>query len=243
MEQSLRASQNNAQLMRYRRMMYGGHNLVGYDVTQGLGMEYKVTGSSYDVYTINVAMNNTISCDCPDALCDCNGAGCYCKHICYVLIKVGKLSDPSVFQRKQLTSYEKNQLFNRTLNIMTDIDVVNPVLVDAFRNAQKAIDNQTQSVHITNKIFDAMDARNLDHDCAVCYNKLEKGKETGMCCCPTCNNAFHKDCILNWLKIKKSCVMCCTDKDWKNVQSPNHQVSHYVNISTYIPVMVNMNIF
>lgn len=248
MERALRVSRNDAQLNRYRRMMYGGHYLVGckytnyvQNDTQHLAMEFKVTGSSYDIYTINVTNDNNISCDCPDALCNCNGAGCYCKHICFVLIKIGQITDTTIFQRNVLTIEEKDKLFKRIQSIVpTERDVLNHELLEAYGKAQQEL-NTDASFEITDNIFDVGDARNLDEDCVICYSKLDSDKKNEMRCCPACKNAVHTDCVTKWLKINKCCVLCRTQNNWHNISIIKDQpVFRYINISNYIPRSMNI---
>lgn len=244
MERSLRVARNYPQLNRYQRMMYGQHYLVECKYrnrdTQHLSMEFKVTGSSYDVYTINITNDNNISCDCPDALCDCNGAGCYCKHICFVLIKIGQINDPTIFQRKVLTIEEKDKIYKRVHNIAgTERDVINHEFLEAYKKSQKELKTD-ESYELTDNRFDAEIARNLDEDCAICYNKLDNDKKNEMRCCPSCKNAVHTECVTKWLIINKCCVLCRNEKDWHDVTVIKVQpVLSYINISNYIPRLMN----
>ncbi len=244
MERSLRVSRSYPQLNRYQRMMYGvGHYLVECQYknpeTQHLSLQFKVTGSSYDIYTINVTNDNHILCDCPDALCECNGAGCYCKHICFVLIKIGQINDPTIFQRKVLTIEEKDKIFKRVQSIAIDRDVVNREVLEAYKKAQEEL-NIDESYELTDNRFDAKDARNLNEDCSICYNKLDNDKKNEMRCCPSCKNAVHTECVTKWLTINKCCVLCRTEKNWHNVLIIKVQpVSSYINISTYLPRLMN----
>jgi hypothetical protein len=248
MEQELRASNNSAQLRRYQRMVFDTHFLVGCkyatyqnEPTKVAIVELKITGSAQDVYTVNITESNNITCDCPDALCNCHGTGCYCKHACYALSKIGHIDDASIFQRKRLTTKEKEYIVSRITNIINDRQIVNLEYLRAYRKAQnKAINDAT--IDITDSLLRADNARNLDEDCPICYNTLDSKMKDKLRCCPSCTNAVHIDCAINWLKVKKCCVMCSDEKVWENVMSviDEHKIKHqhttnYVNLREHIP--------
>ncbi|MHA1186981.1 MAG: RING finger domain-containing protein [Candidatus Heimdallarchaeota archaeon] len=45
--------------------------------------------------------------------------------------------------------------------------------------------------------------------CAICKLKMQKGQE--VLCCPQCNYLFHKEHMMEWLKISSYCPVCDTD--------------------------------
>jgi hypothetical protein len=241
-ERVLLESSNKAQLSRYRRMVYETHFIVSCryalyenDPSKVAMIEFKITGSQHDIYTVTVAQDNLINCDCPDALCNCHGTGCYCKHVCFALSKVGHIFDPTIFQRKRLTNAEKDVMVNRIKNILVDQTLVNLEYLDAYRKAKNCS-------YITDSLFDASNARNLEDDCSICHNKLNKAKICELRCCPACNNAVHTECIIRWISIKKCCVMCCDESFWTNILTENEEQDNqtlsattYMNIREHIP--------
>ena len=60
-------------------------------VTDSGDMEFKMTGSTLNIYTVKI-INLDITCDCPDTDSDT-----YCKHICFIICAVGKLTSENIF--------------------------------------------------------------------------------------------------------------------------------------------------
>ena len=51
---------------------------------------FKVAGSTKNVYTVTW-YNNSFFCDCPDQKNYCKKQNCICKHVCFVVCRIGKV--------------------------------------------------------------------------------------------------------------------------------------------------------
>jgi len=58
---------------------------------------------------------------------------------------------------------------------------------------------------VSSGILDILKKIDADCECAICYEDLNKGDEMGQL---ECGHAFHKQCIVDWLKDHTTCPMC-----------------------------------
>lgn len=180
-------------------------------------IELKISGSTLNVYTIKIKDNN-ILCDCIDSIINCNKNNIYCKHVCFVYIKIGKnIEDDYIFLNKKLSEQNLNKII---LNLSNN------------ENVNNYLSNRYNQLLINpdKNIFNDTNIRNKDEDCPICYNELIK--ETFLKC-PICENGIHENCIKVWLKNKDTCIYCRSDiwKRFKEIKNVNLKTSKYLNIS------------
>ena len=168
----------------------------------------KISGSTFNIYTIEIC-NLKINCDCSDNLIRCRSLGIFCKHICFVYKKIGKIEDNNFFINKVLTQTEYNQILNRLHDTENKCDQ----LTDLFNNLVLNVDSKEE-----------VKARNIDDDCPICYEILNKQK---IIICKKCQNAVHQSCWNLWSQQKNTCVFC------RNiVQIHKKMNSNYINLNT-----------
>ena len=175
----------------------------------------KVTGSTLNIYTITLK-NNILRCNCKDSF-NCFINNLYCKHLCFVLIKIGKIFDEEVFLRTILKTKECIKIINRlNSNCSNEPDIIFEYLTKKFKTKKETISEEKFKKKIENKI-------NIKDDCPICY--LELGNNN-ILKCPECSNYIHQDCIQKWLLYNKNCVFCRSEI-WKEY----NEIKEYLNIS------------
>jgi len=158
----------------------------------------KVTGSTLNIYTI-ILKNNKLKCNCKDSF-NCLINNLYCKHLCFVLIKIGKIFDDEVFSRNILFEEECVKIILRLhVNCSNDPEIIFEYLTEKFKTKKDSISIQKFQKLEEDKI-------NIKDECPICY--LELGINNNILKCPECKNYIHKECIQKWLLYNKSCVFC-----------------------------------
>jgi hypothetical protein len=173
MEDILRLSISEQQKRRIRKLYDEKYYLLGFKKDEN---EITISGSTNSIYKIKIH-SNYMMCNCMDCKINCNKS-IYCKHICFVFIKI-------------LQSKDYSNFFTNFFISEKDISSLHDILKAMFEK-DMSIFNSTS------------DERNLNDDCPVCYETLS----TDLSKCPECKNAIHTDCIQKWLKFNPTCVYC-----------------------------------
>lgn len=150
------------------------------------GVECAVSGSTGTPYTCAVKTLGGITCTCPDMHNGARKQGCVCKHICFLVVKVGKLNPTQYLVDKKLSVCERGVLESRLLD-------------------------PTQWCTPTTRQNDPR-PRDPDADCPVCYNGLAG---SSVVTCGTCRNGVHAGCWARWKAFRRTagaatCVFCRT---------------------------------
>jgi hypothetical protein len=161
----------------------------------------KVTGSTLNIYTLTLK-DNKLKCNCKDSF-NCFINNLYCKHLCFVLIKVGKILDDEVFSRNVLTKEECIKIIQRlNVNCSNEPDIIFDCLIEKYRTKK--------SIQKFQKLEE--DKIDIKDECPICY--LELGNDNNILKCPECKNYLHEECVQKWLLYNKSCVFCRSEI-WK----------------------------
>lgn len=140
-------------------------------------------------------------CNCPDHKFNSGKKDMVCKHICFLVCKVGKLlgSDGVAFfesNGKQLTREQFvafKAVAENTQQLLTNLEICRPpdlVTEALFRARPKAIAD--------------------DDVCPICFDELKEDDAT-LLSCPTCKNYTHEECMRVWLERSRACVYCRSD--------------------------------
>jgi hypothetical protein len=181
---------------------------------------FKVAGSSanINIYDVSLLSNNTFTCNCPDFTneerphgCNCVVSHCWCKHVCFIASKVGKIYDVQAYTNKVITNEHRASLIACIPSIWKDRKVVNYDYLNAFKAFMTERDNGNTEAADE---FDAKNARNLDDDCGICFCPLVDDKGTELKACPQCLNAVHTKCIIPWLNMQNKCCANCRSPSW-----------------------------
>ena len=177
---------------------------------------YKVSGSTNNIYNIQIYINSKkIYCNCPDSKKWARIHNVICKHSCFILIKVLKLSNYVLFFENYKLSNEQIEeikLKNNNLNLNNlnnHTDFVNHDYIKKFKeltnNAENAENNENKK---NNKSIILKE--DYDNFCAICYDEFTDitniDKQTQ---CKQCMVILHKMCLNKWLTMGNiTCPYC-----------------------------------
>lgn len=198
---------------------------------------FKVAGSSGNIYDVSLLSNNTFTCNCPDFTneerphgCNCALSRCWCKHVCFIASKVGKIYDIQAYTNKVITNEHRNTLIACIPSVWKDRKVVNYDYLNAFKAfMEERVDT---AVNETVDEFDAKNARNIGEDCGICFCPLVNDKESELKACPQCLNAVHIKCIIPWLNMQNKCCANCRSDSW--VRFEYKDVHKYDSLETRV---------
>lgn len=147
-----------------------------------------IAGTTKNVYT--VTLDPVLNCNCPDKQ---TRIGTLCKHICFVLEKIGKFNDSAVYRNHRLSETQINELkFIISKKQFCERQIIDNLLVSKFKKLD------------TEDIIEEEKPCPVDTECAICFDLITE-KYTA---CKTCNNIVHDACMARWLQNKKTCVYC-----------------------------------
>jgi hypothetical protein len=215
---------------------------------------FKICGSTKNVYTIAFDKSeHTFKCNCPDMSSHCLAHNCLCKHIVFVLLRVLKYSDTTVYkdlkwnEEKMAPYFEKLKANNELLQ---DNLITNQELIEKYKSRVN-IDGKKEKNNTDHKFSagprracsnaDLLDISTKekiipynyfkeDYECAICYDIMDiKDDDEKFVGCPTCKQSFHKLCIKRWLEnaVHKNCVYCRSGI-WSEYNKK--KVDEYINL-------------
>jgi Ring finger domain len=174
-------------------------------------LEFKMTGSTMNVYSVTIDKRGIALCTCPDQRF-CNREKCFCKHTCFVLGKIGKLQDHSMYSvRKPLSEEEIEAVWNNKNDAVVNVALLEKLLL--LSTEEDKFEKKSE------KIIEDTD------ECPVCYCILKNG--TKLVTCPDCKNSIHKACMDRWLNFNQTCVYCRSEI-WEQAQRSGN--GKYVNL-------------
>lgn len=166
----------------------------------------KMTGSTFNIYTITIEKEQPITCDCIDSCTRCHDYGLFCKHTCFVYLKIGRIKDETLFTKKKLLARHYNTLKQRLNTCWDDTEIVNKELINKFNRITGGTSDEISPELL--EIFKPINVRNIEDDCPICFNPLKEDKINK---CPKCENGVHLECIKRWLIKHNNCVYCRDD--------------------------------
>ncbi|KLO14892.1 hypothetical protein SCHPADRAFT_825594 [Schizopora paradoxa] len=163
-----------------------------------LGEEFKVLGSTGNVYTVVIDRNPR--CNCPDAT-----KGNHCKHILFIYLKVLQVPQISPhWYQKALIGSELEEIFANAPA------APNAVANTRVRDAYAQASGRPLSSQASSSSNNGQNKRKPgpDDDCPVCYETMHNVQEKQLSYCEACGNCLHKDCFTQWAKSAKNGVTC-----------------------------------
>jgi len=130
--------------------------------------------------------NKQFSCNCKDFIYRSKKYDIVCKHISFLVCKVGNIYDINYYITKILS----DTYYTQFINIITS----------------KTLWDTDISINNINKKF-KQNKKELSSDdvCPICYDEL---LNTEIISCTNCNNYIHTHCIKVWLEKHNTCVYC-----------------------------------
>ena len=177
-------------------------NLIGTVSVFGTYNSKKQCREEYEIKIFKNDPKSMFFCSCADHKFNSTKKNIMCKHISFLICKVGKILKPSVFENKQLVAEDLAILLgrlspNETIWNNPDLSKIKMKL-EVFMQFTKAIDDC----------------------CPLCYNDLSDDDKPLLLSCPTCKNYIHKECAEIWMECKECCAFCKSDiwKHYKEVK-------------------------
>ncbi len=212
---------NSNQVRRLNRLFNEEFYLLSFskdDTSSNKYGKFNIAGSTKNVYTINWYKDNSFFCDCPDQKSYCQKLNCVCKHVCFIVCRIGKMYDHNFFKNKKLSNTQADLLLQRLEHFDIDPNAIDTDLACKFA---KLLNDSTETKKSFNNGRTIID----DDECPICYDNLKGGKE--LLACPTCKQWVHKKCINKWLETKDTCVYCRSDV-WKSLHDKD---DNYLNLN------------
>lgn len=178
-------------------------NLIGTIGVLGTFNHSKNKRENYDIKIFNDLEDETFTCSCCDFKFNSKKKNTVCKHICFVICKIGKIYDTSFFITKKLNNEHLNILINK----LSDVNIYN----------DKSIAKKVQTFNY-NSFFNFTDYKENECSCIVCYTEVLQDEIDNNKCisCPKCNQIFHKECMDVWLEEHTKCAYCNTENIWNH---------------------------
>jgi len=187
--------------------------------------KFNITGSTLNIYELIFDLKNQkYTCNCPDSNDHCKYKNVFCKHICFIFLRVIRLfeiqgleakrcvdkTNTNFFEYKTLLEEEKLEFIDKFEKLtLQDNGIVDFVLIDKYKNL-------ISSGEVVKSKFTEIDkARNSDENfCGICFEEYNKETQE-LLICPLCLNVLHRECMESWLKCGDiSCCYCRSDI-WK----------------------------
>lgn len=171
--------------------------LIGSVKVLGTFNEKKQSREEYDIKIFQEDPKGMFWCSCADHKFNSTKKNIVCKHICFLICKIGKFLTPEIFAEKKLSEQDLATLLSKLTasDIWKDQTVaiiLSKITLKSFKQFLKAIDDC----------------------CPVCFNDLTDDDKPELLACPTCKNYIHSECAEIWLEQKECCAMCKSDY-WK----------------------------
>lgn len=202
----LRQSMSAKQLTRFDKCFSEPIYVISQEISDSSAViEFKVSGSTRQVYTVAVtASTGKVSCSCMDVI-NCRKAKCHCKHVCFVIFRVMRLSSEYFYDTLVLSPSDVSVLIDKVLS--NDFDRM------ALASKRKQ-DRNTGDVDFS--VIKRVPTE--DDECPICYNVFFNKPAVG---CPDCGNGIHTACAIKWLELAKTktCVYCRSEV-WSLFRKP-----------------------
>lgn len=202
------------QIKRFNKLNYESFFLLKVE-TNDLGFELKISGSTRNIYTIQINKNSrNLKCDCPDSKSWALHHNCFCKHICFVLLRMFKEiynQNSRIFQEKIISLEDYDFLERKLINmdITKEEEIINTDLLERFKNLK------------TSKNEFINDIVKEDEMCPICFLDIV----TENVKCPECSNIIHKECMEKWLEMGNKTCVYCRSPVWQNYTLENDYLS------------------
>lgn len=182
-----------------------------------LGSMRKGVRESYSIkwYKTTAVGKPSFWCNCPDHKFNSTKKNMCCKHICFLVTRVGRILDPAFFESKRLT-VEQHAAFAaivRDAAVFADgsreRERIAARVASAARDAALAAEMAAMSRQEARAVFEVPRKPVATEDmCPICYDVMEGCVNLN---CPTCSNNVHRECMEVWLERNSTCVFCRSD--------------------------------
>jgi hypothetical protein len=188
----LSSYERNASTDRKKQHIQGIFHVLG-TVRKGVRDSYAV-----QFYKEGANPKGSFWCSCPDHKFNSTRKNIVCKHIAFLVTRVGRFFQPGFFETKHLSSDQHR----RMLEIIESAAIFQDNTL--CRSTPASAPSATATV---NPMFLERKKPIGEEDvCPICYDNLTEASVTVSC--PTCENNLHKECMEVWLERHDTCVYC-----------------------------------
>jgi hypothetical protein len=206
------------QLKRFQKISTEEFYLIGNEQNNDGNIKLLMTGSTKNVYEINLHDNNLVTCNCPDSTTHAKRHNVLCKHLCFLHFKICRSTDVSFYSTKKLSNIDREKLIER-LNILKNTEISKKY----YENYIKKLNGEKESDFDKAK----RDIDINDADCPICFDELKDNIKF----CPECSNPVHQKCIDKWMESHDECIYCRSNI-WKKYKNETHQItSKYISLT------------
>jgi len=154
---------------------------------------FKISGSTGKLYTISISKaGGHAKCDCPDFKTRARLSGVWCKHLCFVVLRV---------LRQPLSMIKKKLSHEVVANIRLDRSLTNQKYITEYKRRQA--DKSTAPPPLPPPLSE----QDKKKDCIICYANFVSDDKYIQCA--VCRNIVHGVCMNKWLEFNhRSCVFC-----------------------------------
>ncbi len=171
-----------------KKTLQGTINILGnYNRSKGIR-------ESYEVKVFKDDPKGSFWCTCADHKFNAGKKNIVCKHICFIVCKVLKITQTYFFEPvvKRLSDEHLQQLLAKFANNS-----------DMWKDKQYV--RKSDFITIDDfKIF----PNPISDTCTFCYDEMTNGDKDIACACPICKHCFHEECMQVWLESHDKCSFC-----------------------------------
>ena len=206
---SARSVASAAQLKRFSKIYNEPFYVISSEATDE-GAEFDISGSTGSSYHVKIDKSDgRVSCSCPDTYMNCRRLNCHCKHVCFLVYRVFRITDLTFLNTLKLRQADTDTIITR-------------LITDDFDRMQIRHDHSSGNSSID--FYEIKREPALDDDCPVCYCALvtttasTTTSATRLMGCPDCGNAVHEGCARRWIAhAKKPTCVYCRSEVWVNM--------------------------
>ena len=186
---------NNTKVTKKNKNLFFIVNVLGaYNKRKQMREEYEIKIFKVQTTLTNNNESKMFTCSCPDFKFNCKYKNIVCKHICFLICKVGKIFKPYFYENNILNEDDFNVLIIKLTNENTWTAAA------ITKNIEK----------ITMELFKQF-TKPIADSCPICFNDLTENDKHIILSCPCCKNYVHTECIEVWMEKKMECVFCRSD--------------------------------
>ena len=176
------------------RHIQGTFTVLGTMGRNDVRSEYKVK-----FYKHGENAKGSFWCSCPEHKFQSTKKQTVCKHICFLVCRVGQLYNPEFFATKHFSREDFDKFVAKVENnesLMKDASIC--------RSAETVITKNSQFHQRYREVCD-------DDMCAICFDEMAEAPAEKILSCPDCHNNIHLECVRVWLERNITCVYCRSD--------------------------------
>lgn len=171
-----------------KKTLKGTINILGnYNKSKGIR-------EAYNVKVFKDDPKGSFWCSCADHKFNSGKKNIVCKHICFIVCKVLKITQTYFFEPvvKKLSNEHLEQLLARFADNS-----------DMWKDKQYV----RKSDYITINDFKIFPDP-ISDTCTFCYDEMTNADKDVACACPICKHCFHEECMGVWLESQNKCSFC-----------------------------------